>query len=122
MQERPNVIRKKILVVEDDFIEEMRIALDNQAFYSGKSMGVRDQAIAVLTGSDFEAAILDSHIDRDKSVPIAEALASLGIPFIFAGTDTEAGMPHGLAYYSMNESTAELTLIAHQLFGSPTFH
>lgn len=122
MLEQPEVIRKKILVVEDDFLEELRIALDNQTSATIRAMNIRDQTIAVLSGSDIEAAIVDSHIDREKSMEIADALTSLGIPFVFAGTDAEGIMPSYMNALGMDQSSAELTLIAHQMFGAPTFH
>ena len=122
MLEQPDTIRRKILVVEDDFLEELRIALDNQTSVAIRAMNIRDQTIAVLTGSDIEAAIVDSHIDREKSLEIADALTSLGIPFVFAGTNSESIIPGYMNALGMDQSSAELTLIAHQLFGAPTFH
>lgn len=43
-----------------------------------------DQALSFIDTHAFDAAILDVNLDGEASYPIADALAVLGIPFIFS--------------------------------------
>jgi hypothetical protein len=122
MYEQLTASRRKILVIESDFLEELRIALEGSGSAAAKSMDLTDQTVAALQGSDIGAAIVDSHLDSEKSVQIADALIALGIPFVFAEGSAPAQLPERLSAIGMMESTADLQLIAHQLFGAPTLH
>ena len=115
MQVPQTLSGKSILVVEDDFFDELEIAVEASGHLTGMN-GVHDQVIALLKGGDIGAAILDGHLDHEKQRPVAEALRELGIPFVVSGMGTtQAGGP-------MQPGLGELTLLAHQLFGAPTFH
>lgn len=105
---------KSILVIEDDFIDELRIAFECYEKGGSHPYNVREQTIALLEGSDIGAAILDGHLDRETSEPIADALKALGIPFVNSEFDVGGN--------GMEPAMAELTLLAHQIFGPPTFH
>lgn len=105
---------RSILVIEDDFIDELRIAFESYEKVGSRPCSVRDQTIALLEGSDICAAIFDGHLDRETSEPIADALKALGIPFVNSESDVGSN--------AMEPAMAELTLLAHQLFGAPTFH
>lgn len=114
--------QRRILVVESDFVDELRIAFEGSGLAGAGSMNLRDQTIAILRGSDVEAAILDGQLDLEQSMQIADGLAALGIPFVFAEGHDPAQMPPHLAAFTMTESGRELELIAHRLFGPPTYH
>lgn len=114
--------QRRILVVESDFVDELRIAFEGSTFPEAQSMNLRDQTIAILEGSDIEAAILDGQLDRDQTDQIADGLAALGIPFVFADPHAPALMQKHLAAFAMTQRGGELERIAHSLFGSPTYH
>jgi hypothetical protein len=122
MFEQNGFPQRRILVVESDFVDELRIAFEGSAFPDAQSMNLRDQTIAILEGSDIEAAILDGQLDRDQTDQIADGLAALGIPFVFADPHAPALMPEHLAAFTMTPRGGELERIAHSLFGSPTYH
>jgi len=78
---------KKVLIVEDEpliamMIENFLEALDHEV------AGVADSvssAIAIIAAGGVEVAILDRNLRAgETSVPIAEELERLGIPFIVA--------------------------------------
>ena len=98
---------KRFLVVEDEFL----ILLDIQGTLEAagaKSViaasRVEDALNAIAdsekTGELFDIAILDLKLDRESSAPIAERLASAGVPFVFltgAPTDVELARQFGSA-------------------------
>jgi CheY-like chemotaxis protein len=98
---------KRFLVVEDEFL----ILLDIQGTLEAagaKSVitasRVQDALNAITesekAGDKFDAALLDLKLDHENSAPIAERLASIGVPFIFltgAPTDAELAKQFGLA-------------------------
>ena len=43
-----------------------------------------DQALALIDAQVFDVAVLDVNLKGNKSYPVAEALAALGVPFVFA--------------------------------------
>ena len=43
-----------------------------------------DQAVALIRAQFFDAAMLDMNLNGTKSFPVADKLAELGVPFIFA--------------------------------------
>jgi hypothetical protein len=122
MFEQNAAAQRRILVVEGDFVDELRIAFEGYGLDEAGKMNLRDQTIAILEGSGIEAAILDGHLDRDQTTQIAAGLAELGIPFVFSDTHDPAQLPEHLAAFTMTESGRELELIAHRLFGPPIYH
>ena len=76
-----------ILIVEDEPLIAMM--LEDFLDLLGKTVaGAADnvaEAITVVDGGGVEAAILDLNLrGGEKSIPVAEELASRGIPFVFA--------------------------------------
>jgi hypothetical protein len=122
MFEQSDLKNGRILVVQDDFVEELKIVLDVNPGASAAKMNLTEQTIAILQGSDIGAAIFDHNLDHASSAAIADALATLGIPFTFADTDDMLALPERLITYSMMESSPELQMIAHQMLGPPTYH
>ena len=122
MFEQSDLKNGRILVVQDDFVEELKIVLDLNPNAATANMNLTEQTIAILEGSDIGAAIFDHNLDHASSAAIADALATLGIPFTFADTDDMLALPERLMTYSMTESSPELQMIAHQMLGPPTYH
>ncbi|CAN5371067.1 response regulator [soil metagenome] len=54
-----------------------------------------DQALALIDGQVFDAAVLDVNLNGDKTQAIADALAARGVPFVFctgySGDDIRVG-------------------------------
>ncbi|MBS8259821.1 hybrid sensor histidine kinase/response regulator [Roseibium polysiphoniae] len=80
------VPRSKALLVEDNMI----IALDNEDML--REIGFVDVALAkdvetgleVIAADKLDFALLDINLGRENSIPIAQKLRDLGVPFIFA--------------------------------------
>ena len=75
-----------VLVVEDNFIiamdvEELVAELGATSVHLSTNC---NDALAIIAQTDLTAAILDFNIDGGTSQPIADALRTRNIPFIFA--------------------------------------
>jgi two-component SAPR family response regulator len=85
-----------VLVVEDAFL----IALDLSDYLEsvgchviGPASTVR-QALDEIANVSLDGAVLDVNLEGEQSFPVAEYLASLGVPFIFlTGYDSAAAFP-----------------------------
>lgn len=76
---------RNILVVEDEMMVLMNIeaALQDEGC-NATSAGTVENALALIENTSFDAAMLDINLHGEKSFPIADALAALGVPFIFS--------------------------------------
>jgi len=77
---------RRMLVVEDEmlvlrYIEMELEDLGCSAIHAAASVA---EALALLESHGFDAAILDVNLGSEKSYPVADALARLGIPFVFS--------------------------------------
>jgi CheY-like chemotaxis protein len=77
---------RRVLVVEDEMLVLMSIEdmLADLGCESVAAAATVDQALALIDAQVFDAAILDMNLNRTKSFPLADKLAALGVPFIFA--------------------------------------
>lgn len=77
---------RRILVVEDEMLVLMSIEdmLADLGCESVAAAATVDQAIALIDAQVFDAAMLDMNLNGTKSFPVADKLAALGVPFIFA--------------------------------------
>jgi CheY-like chemotaxis protein len=81
----PSLAGQRILVVED----EMMVLMNLEAALidlgcTATSVGTIDDALTLLGSTGFDAAMLDVNLHGEKSYPVADALARLGIPFVFS--------------------------------------
>ena len=82
---RPDLVGKRVLIVEDEF----RIALDIERVLESAgveaiaSVSRNRDALGALQNDRFDVAILDLKLNGDDSLPVAERLSELGVPFIF---------------------------------------
>ena len=76
---------RSILVVEDEMMVLMNIeaALQEEGC-NATSAGTVESALALIEHTSFDAAMLDINLHGENSFPIADALAVLGVPFIFS--------------------------------------
>jgi CheY-like chemotaxis protein len=80
------LLGRRILVVEDEMlvlmcIEDMLADLGCESVTTAASVV---QAISLIDAHVFDAAMLDMNLNGTKSFPVADKLAALGVPFIFA--------------------------------------
>lgn len=76
---------EKLLVVEDTFLIAMQLQMDLKSLgYSvaGPAPSV-ERAFKILDREPVKAALLDVHLGNENSIPIANKLADLDIPFLF---------------------------------------
>jgi len=81
---------KRVLVVEDEAIVAMLVEdelIDAGAKVIGPASSV-EEALRLIKGAalhgGLNAAVLDFHLDGERVSPVADRLAALGVPFLFA--------------------------------------
>jgi len=76
---------RRILVVEDEMLIVMMIEsmLSDLGCESVAAAATVTQAIALIDGQTFDAAMLDVNLNGTNSRPVADALAARGVPFFF---------------------------------------
>jgi len=77
---------RNILLVEDEMmllmlIESMLGELGSQSVSAAATVR---QALELINGQVFDAAMLDVNLNGETSFPVADALAARGIPFLFS--------------------------------------
>lgn len=96
MNEQSLLFGLQILVVEDTFLVAMDLSdqlTDSGCDVIGPAASVQ-QALDQIDGIALDGAVLDVNLDGERSFPIAELLASRGIPFLFlTGYDSPAVFP-----------------------------
>jgi CheY-like chemotaxis protein len=77
---------RRILVVEDEMLILMMIEsmLTDLGCESVTAAGTVVQALTLIEGQTFDAAMLDVNLKGDNSRPVADALAARGVPFFFS--------------------------------------
>lgn len=122
MQMQQAIAQPKILVIRDEFVSEMRLALE----YAGRSGddrdAIREQIATILESQGIGAAILDTELDLDAASPIVDALLELDIPFVFAGKGDEGEVPERVLTQTMEPALANLTVLGQSILGRPTYH
>jgi len=87
----------RVLVVEDDplitfAIEDM---IDDLGCVLAGSAASVAEALPLVAAASFDVALIDLHLGDELALPVAEAVRSLGKPFLFASGLDEA--PEGFA-------------------------
>lgn len=88
---------RRILVVEDEMmilmmIESMLATLGCESVTAAATI---DQALTLIDGQEFDAAMLDVNLNGIQSHPVADALAAHGVPFVFSTGYSDHGMADG---------------------------
>jgi CheY-like chemotaxis protein len=85
----------RILVVEDDVV----VAFDLESVLAqagceviGPARSV-EEAVRLMHGAQFDAAVLDINLDGQMAYPVADALADAGIPFVWVTGYSQASLP-----------------------------
>jgi two-component SAPR family response regulator len=92
---RPRLDGKKVLIVEDDFLEadDMRDAVECiGGIVVGPALSV-DTALGLIEGVRPDVAVLDVVLFRMTSVSIAERLSQLHVPFVVVSAYPRERLP-----------------------------
>lgn len=95
----PNPARRRILVVEDEALVAMQLEdmLGELGHEVAASCARLDEAVATAQTVVCDMAVLDINLAGQKSFPVAEALKSRGVPFLFATGYGGSILPPALA-------------------------
>ncbi len=93
---KPGVPRgKRVLIVEDEPM--IRMLLEDMLGELGYTIAAQaarvDQALQAASTAELDLAILDVNLDGELILPVADALAARGTPFIFATGYGGRGLP-----------------------------
>jgi CheY-like chemotaxis protein len=91
----PDLQGSRVLLVEDEsaiamLVEDMLLDLGCEVALSASNLA---EALAKATEGGFELALLDVNLAGARVFPVAELLASRGIPFAFASGYGASGLP-----------------------------
>jgi hypothetical protein len=116
MEAPQTIAQPKILVIQNEFVAEMRLALEYAGRQGHDPEAIRDQMESILKTQGIGAAILEA------AATIADALLDLDIPFVFAGTEDETEVPEHVMAHTMAPDLANLTVLGQSILGRPTYH
>jgi ABC-type uncharacterized transport system ATPase subunit len=122
MRTPAGIEQPKILVIENEFVSEMKLALEYAGRQGDDSEAMRTQLAAIIDAKDIGAAILHSEIDLDAATVIADLLVELEVPFVLAGRGTTLELPESVMALTMSPALAKLTVLGQTIFGRPTYH
>lgn len=122
MQAPQTIPQPKILVIQNEFVAEMRLALEYAGRGAHDADALRDQMESILKAQGIGAAILDTGLETEAAASIADALLDLEIPFVFAGTEDETEVPEHVMAHTMAQDLANLTVLGQSILGRPTYH
>lgn len=91
----PGATKQRVLVVEDEvllciLIEGMLTDLGHEVATIAARVS---NALAAVESETFDLAILDLRLQGESVVPVADALAAKGLPFMFATGYDRNGLP-----------------------------
>jgi CheY-like chemotaxis protein len=92
---QPATPARRILVVEDELMIRMLLEdmLGELGYTVAAEAGRLDEALAAAKSAEIDVAILDVNLNGQPILPVADALAARGTPFVFATGYGERGLP-----------------------------
>jgi CheY-like chemotaxis protein len=92
---QPATPARRILVVEDELMIRMLLEdmLGELGYTVAAEAGRLDEALAAAKSVEIDVAILDVNLNGQPILPVADALAARGTPFVFATGYGERGLP-----------------------------
>ncbi|PZN95104.1 MAG: response regulator [Alphaproteobacteria bacterium] len=96
----PGALRRRILVVEDEYVIAMDLALELEELgfeVVGPAGSVSEALALVDRGDRLDGAILDVNLRNERVYPVADALAARGVRFVFASGYDARLMPDAYA-------------------------
>lgn len=119
------LLGRKVLLVEDDYFiadEMRRTILRSGAEVLGPVASV-DKALALIAeSSEIDAAVLDVNLRDVMVFPVADALTSRGVPFIFATGYEDTAIPSRYAHVQRCEKPVEADALAQALLAEDVHH
>lgn len=109
---------RKVLLVEDDYFiaDEMRRTLLRSGVEILGPVASVDKALALIEASaEIDAAVLDVNLRDVMVFPVADALATRGVPFIFATGYEGTVIPQRYAHIQRCEKPVETDTLARVL-------
>ena len=91
---------RRVLIVEDEYFlaDDIARALFQLGAVAVGPVPTREQALAHLeNGKRIDACVLDINLRGEMAFPVADALLTRGIPFVFATGYDQAMVPAGYA-------------------------
>jgi CheY-like chemotaxis protein len=92
---RPAQPTMRVFVVEDELM--IRILLEDMlrdlGYTTAGEAGRVEEALEAAKNVDFDLAILDVNLNGQPVLPVADALAARGTPFVFATGYGDRGIP-----------------------------
>jgi hypothetical protein len=122
MQAPETAAQPKILVIQNEFVTEMRLAIEYAGGEGHDPGAIRHQMESILKTQGIGAAILDTGLEIEAAASIADILLDLEIPFVFAGSDDEMEIPEHVIAQTMTQELANLTVLGQSILGRPTYH
>jgi len=85
----------RVLVVEDEWLisEEVEETLHDAGYDVVGPVPSVASALSLIEAERIDTAVLDIHLGKEKSFPVAQALASRAIPFVFVSGYSYNDMP-----------------------------
>lgn len=111
---------RRLLVVEDDFfiVEELLRQLEQAGLEVVGPEGNLGKAMVLLGSTQhLDGAILDINLQGEMVFPLADALVSRSIPFVFLTGYEPAIIPPRLSHIKLCDKRVELEALMTALFG-----
>jgi DNA-binding response OmpR family regulator len=91
----PGTSRGSVLLVEDETMIRMLVAdmLTDLGYNVAAEAGDIEQAVKLAQSAQYDLAILDVNVNGKIISPVAEAVASRNLPFVFATGYGAEGLP-----------------------------
>jgi DNA-binding NtrC family response regulator len=87
--------QRRILVIEDEMLIGMLLEdmLADMGHVVVGTIPRLNEALTAVQRDDFDLAILDVHLNGQSVFPVAEALSTRGLPFVFVTGYGQSGLP-----------------------------
>ena len=109
---------RRILVVEDEYLiaDALQMGLEEEGVVVvGPAPSVRKALRLLDREPALDGAVLDMNLGDEKVFPVAEALRSLGVPFLFTTGYDALDVPQAWRHVRRLEKPIEMSTIARAL-------